>query len=310
LACSKSRHARTTYRDRNVLTLCDFAGNRVPSHQTAYMGEEKGGDIDVDWDQLLQATAAEAFEAITDCSRLSLGDLAQGIARTTSIEKGLLRGDSSIPEHFKDVNLGDVLNSFVPGPHDAKAQEECKHEESRSKRPRRMASVDVKHEQAPQELSVAEMVDSWVRDQTRSSNHPVRDAMNSMGGMPGVPGVRGVPAGPPVIVSGVPLGALPGIPKSQVPQLQAAPKRQRAGGRQARKADPKSANNRKSAAKSRKKRAEYTKELEERAKLLKDTNTQLRKKIVDTAKAPEAEPLSLEGKRLRKSRTLPTNFTL
>ena len=92
--------------------------------------------------------------------------------------------------------------------------------------------------------------------------------------------------------------------------MQAAPKRQRAGGRQARKADPKSANNRKSAAKSRKKRAEYTKELEERAKLLKDTNTQLRKKIVDTAKAPEAEPLSLEGKRLRKSRTLPTNFTL
>jgi hypothetical protein len=113
-----------------------------------------------------------------------------------------------------------------------------------------------------------------------------------------------------VIVSGVPLGALPGIQKSQVPELQGAPKRQRAGGRQAKKADPKSAMNRKSAAKSRKKRAEYTKELEERAKLLKDTNLQLRKKIVDTAKAPDADPTSLEGKRLRKTRTLPTNFSL
>ncbi len=278
------------------------------------MGEEKGGDID--WDQLLEATAAEAFEAITDCSRLSLGDLAQGIARTTSIEKGLLRGDSSIPEHFKDVNLGEVLNSFAPGSSDANTQDQAEHGESRSKRLRRIVSVDVKHMQAPQELSVAEMVDSWVRDQSRHSTVPVREVENTGGAMPGVsgvsgvPGMQAVPSGPPVIVSGVPLGALPGIQKSQVPELQGAPKRQRAGGRQAKKADPKSAMNRKSAAKSRKKRAEYTKELEERAKLLKDTNLQLRKKIVDTAKAPDADPTSLEGKRLRKTRTLPTNFSL
>ncbi len=275
------------------------------------MGEEKAGDID--WDQLLQATAAEAFEAITDCSRLSLGDLAQGIARTTSVEKGLLRGDSSIPEHFKDVNLGEVLNSFVPGSSDPKAQDERGHPESRSKRPRRVASLDVKHVQAPQELSVAEMVDSWVRDQSRSTNERVRESVNTMGTMPGMASLGSLGSlgsGPPVIVSGVPLGALPGIPRSLVPELQGAPKRQRSGGRQAKKGDPKSAMNRKSAAKSRKKRAEYTKELEERAKLLKDTNTQLRKKIVDTAKAPEADPLSLEGKRLRKTRTLPTNFSL
>ena len=85
-------------------------------------------------------------------------------------------------------------------------------------------------------------------------------------------------------------------------------KKQRVGGRTAKKGDNRSIKNRNSAAKSRKKRAEYTKELEERAKLLKDTNRQLRKKIVDVGKAVEAEKGSLEGKSLRKTRTLPTNL--
>jgi hypothetical protein len=113
-----------------------------------------------------------------------------------------------------------------------------------------------------------------------------------------------------VVVSGVPLG--PGVMRSAVPQLMeadaAARKKPRVGGRQAKKKDERSVKNRKSAAKSRMKRAEYTKELEERAKLLKDTNMQLRKKIVDVGKAMEAEKGSLEGKQLRKTRTLPANF--
>lgn len=284
------------------------------------MVEEKG---DIDWDLLLQATAAEAFEAVTDCSRLSLGDLAQGIARTSSLEKGLLRGDSSIPDQFKDVNLGEVLNSFAPGSSSPRKQDSVDQGGNRNKRPRRTASINNKYVQVPHELSVAEMVDSWVRDQSRATTAPMNSSLHTvttpaipampgvtgLSGMSGIPPMSAVTTGPPVIVSGVPLGALPGIAKSTVPELQGETrKKQRVGGRQATKKDEKSVKNRKSAAKSRKKRAEYTKELEERAKMLKDTNMQLRKKIVDTAKAPEADPVSLEGKRLRKTRTLPTNF--
>ena len=105
----------------------------------------------------------------------------------------------------------------------------------------------------------------------------------------------------------------PGVPKAHFPELveyeaSMRGRKERKGGRQPTKGDLRSVNNRKSAAKTRKKRVEYTKELEERAKLLKDTNRQLRKKIVDVGKAVEAEKGSLEGKRLRKTRTLPTNF--
>jgi hypothetical protein len=218
---------------------------------------------DLDWDALLQSTASEAFDI--EYNRLSLGDLAQGIARTSSMEAGLLRGDSSIPSEFRNVNLGDVLNSF------ANASPQKQHKDP-----------DGMTQHAKAELNVAQMVDSWVRDQTA--------------------------AGPPVVVSGVPLGA--GVPSTRVPNQtsSAQKKKPRIGYRQVTKKDERSVKNRKSAAKSRKKRAEYTKELEERAKLLKDTNSQLRKKIVDTAKAPPASPGSLEGKRLRKTRTLPTNF--
>lgn len=72
------------------------------------------------------------------------------------------------------------------------------------------------------------------------------------------------------------------------------------------KEDRRSIRNRESAAKSRKKRQEYTNELEQRVKLLKDTNKELRKKIICAAKAPP-DPYAgtLDGKRLRRTRTMP-----
>lgn len=77
-------------------------------------------------------------------------------------------------------------------------------------------------------------------------------------------------------------------------------------GRRATKEDERSVRNRESAAKSRKKRQQYTNELEERVKMLKDTNKELRKKIICAAKAPP-DPYAgmLEGKKLRRTRTMP-----
>ena len=283
----------------------------------------------IDWDSLLQSTAAEALEALEavtdrDCTRLSLGDLAQGVTvlRTNSVDKGvgvgvgigvdkvvnglsgsggsLLRWDSvtNIPDQFRDVNLGDVLKAF-----DAEGGNLEGGENKRTRtRTRTRTATNVimmttwKNAAATTtnnntQACVAELVDSWVRD------HASVLPQGSQG--------------PPVVVSGVPLG--PGVPKAHFPELveyeaSMRGRKERKGGRQPTKGDLRSVNNRKSAAKTRKKRVEYTKELEERAKLLKDTNRQLRKKIVDVGKAVEAEKGSLEGKRLRKTRTLPTNF--
>jgi hypothetical protein len=77
-------------------------------------------------------------------------------------------------------------------------------------------------------------------------------------------------------------------------------------GRKATKDDKRSVRNRESAAKSRKKRQQYTNELEERVQMLKDTNKELRRKIISAAKAPP-DPYAgtLDGKRLRRTRTMP-----
>jgi hypothetical protein len=64
--------------------------------------------------------------------------------------------------------------------------------------------------------------------------------------------------------------------------------------------------NRESAARSRAKRLEYTNELEQKVKTLKDTNKELRKKVIKAAKAPP-DPYAgtLNGKQLRRTRTMP-----
>jgi len=282
----------------------------------------------IDWDSLLQSTAAEALEALEavtdrDCTRLSLGDLAQGVTvlRTNSMDKGvekvnglsgsggsLMRWDSvtNIPDQFRDVNLEDVLKAFDAEGGSLEGGDNKRTTTRTTTRTRTRTTTNVMttaNKNTAKDAAtltttttnpqacVAELVDSWVRD--HASVLP--------------PGSQG----PAVVVSGVPLG--PGVPKAHFPELvqyeaSMRGRKQRKGGRQPKNEDEKSVSNRKSAAKSRKKRVEYTKELEERAKLLKDTNRQLRKKIVDVGKAIEAEKGSLEGKRLRKTRTLPTNF--
>ena len=166
---------------------------------------------DLDWDALLQSTASEAFEA--DYNGISLGDLAQGIARTSSLEPtGLLRGDSSIPDQFRDVNLGDVLNSFANASPN-KPQQLQKQKQQKQQHAGSRGASDVAHT-GVQALSVAQMVDSWVRDHAGQAGEKLH-------------------VGPPVVISGVPLGA--GVPSSTVPQLASEPakKRARVGGRQA-----------------------------------------------------------------------------
>lgn len=77
-------------------------------------------------------------------------------------------------------------------------------------------------------------------------------------------------------------------------------------GRRVTKEDHRSVKNRESAAKSRKKRQQYTNELEQRVQMLKDTNKELRKKIICAAKAPP-DPYAgtLDGTKLRRTRTMP-----
>ena len=197
---------------------------------------------------------------------------------------------------YRNVPLGDVLGAVVA--------------------PQQMTGmtggdplVGVEHQPVQSTLNVAQCMDIWAREMQVSIQ-------------------RGESHGRPVIMSGSVLQLQSDTPGDQTQakastrverRLESATRssRKRTGnksqdgsssskGKRATKKDQRSVRNRESAAKSRKKRQQYTSELEERVQMLKDTNKELRKKIICAAKAPP-DPYAgtLDGKRLRRTRTMP-----
>lgn len=271
---------------------------------------------DLDFDALLRSTAVETYGR-EDVHGVLLGDMAQGLAQVSNLDSlppSVILGNAIAPEyrygalicqcsissiqvyditHFcRDVSLRDVLGAVVA----------------------HGSSLDGVEQQPIQStLNVAQCMDIWAREMQasvqRSQGHgrPVIMSGSVLPLRTDSPTQKNRMAEPQSIATGerhVELDRRRTISRKRTSDGNTS--QESSKGKRATKEDQRSVRNRESAAKSRKKRQQYTNELEERVKLLKDTNKELRRKIICAAKAPP-DPYAgiLDGKKLRRTRTMP-----